>query len=84
MRATVVVPSKSGGEDHRIVISGANLTVEHGSCRGFEYRKTCSHLQVTEEECGWHGGRSAVPQSQPGKCPLCGSMTVDAMYGVKK
>ena len=50
----------------------------HCTCKGFQFRKTCSHIKTAEKEywCGWdqfiHEG-DVVREKGRIKCPRCGA-----------
>lgn len=52
-------------------------TGAHCTCKGFQFRKTCKHVQElqTTKLCLWSSAFSDEPQEQTGICPVCGSQT---------
>ena len=75
------VPSKSSpGSAHEVTVVGRGVVV-HCPCESFKHRGRCSHVEVTDQECGWHSMKSAVRQREEGVCPLCGSSTEQILCG---
>lgn len=74
------VVSKSRPKPHIVTVTGRDLVV-HCPCESFKYRQRCSHVDVQDQECGWNSSKSAVRQSEPGVCPLCGASTEQVLSG---
>ena len=80
------VPSNSeDGVFHEVSGEVGDLGAINCTCKGFKFRKTCSHVEVIFEVCGWAEGEAE--ESQNGRqrqlriCPRCGSETLDRMHG---
>lgn len=51
-------------------------------CKGFHFRKKCSHIDEAREKwCGWHEQFDSG-EVVDGKCPRCGGETMIVRVGV--
>lgn len=82
----IEVPSKGGDKSYTVKVY---VPAEGGyscSCPGFNFRKTCTHVEDDIEECGWTEGLGPEPQNgrqkQLGICPRCGDPTEKVSFGI--
>jgi hypothetical protein len=87
------VPSSKPGKTHKVVLGYSR----HGNCKfdwscdckGFKFRKTCSHIKKAKESedyCGWqgfvHGGDPIQNAEGEFRCPKCGDEAIPLRYAV--